>query len=400
MQNAATHTETNKWTNPRLGLPTSKSKLIGVLSVLIGFGIVAAFVLAWTMAPASSLNPALNNPPVSSGDALSVSASRRSDPGITFEQNARDLANSNTPEANQMLLQTLKQSEPASRRSFVLSLLKNVSPAAVPGLMTALSDSDSGVRAGAAQVLGMRREREAIAALSAATRDPDATVRREAVVALGSLGAWEVLPRLEQLQVNEPNYAVRQAASAAKESFKREIAQAIGVPTTALRDISVSTGNLVQIYAATSSHLYALYGNTWTRISPVPDLPIAIATGSDPAFLYLATVSSGLYRSFNGGETWEHVQFGLQTPTQLSVTAIVIDPQNSHHVYIALVSEGAETVPQNPLGISESRDGGTTWWAMENAPTDVVITQLVLDPQEGSYLFGMTSDTPWRYALP
>lgn len=39
-------------------------------------------------------------------------------------------------------------------------------------------------------------------------------------------------------------------------------------------------------------------------MSRLPDAPLAIATGGDPNLIYLATVSSGLYRSIDGGDTW------------------------------------------------------------------------------------------------
>ena len=398
MQDATVHTET-KLQKLRLPLPTLQSKLLGVLSVLIGVIIVATFVLVWT-APATNFNT-LNNSQIPPGNALGSSAPDRNDDSATFERNPRNLADSNSPDAFPTLLQSLKRNNPLSQRVVVLTALKDASPAVVPALIIALNDGDAGVRAGAAQVLGLRREYQAIAALTAATRDPDANVRREAVTSLGSVGAWEVLPRLEQLQVTDTDYFVRQAAIAAKEWFKNEIAQAIGVLVPELRDVSVTTGNAPQIYAVTTNNLYLLHGNaSWTLVSRLPDAPLAIATGIDPMLIYLATVSSGLYRSFDGGETWNHVEFGLQTPTHLTVTAIVVDPQNSRQVYIALASRGAELGIKDPLGISVSKDGGATWRALENSPTGLITSRLVIDPLERGYLFGMTSDTPWRYTLP
>ncbi|MCE0523440.1 MAG: HEAT repeat domain-containing protein [Methylacidiphilales bacterium] len=50
-----------------------------------------------------------------------------------------------------------------------------------------LEDKDPVLRAGAARVLGLAAQPDAIDALAAATKDPDQTVRRAAVVALGSI---------------------------------------------------------------------------------------------------------------------------------------------------------------------------------------------------------------------
>lgn len=399
MQHSTVRTET-KWKNPRLILPTRQTRLLGALSVLMGFAIVMTFVFIW-IAPAINFNSVSSNARPIPGSALAANTVNPSDGLTTFELYTRNLADSNSLEAFPILIQSLQQNLPLARRSYVLAALKDASPAVVPALIAALNDGDVGVRAGAAQVLGMRHEYQAIAALTQATRDNDAGVRREAVASLGSLGAWEVLPRLDQLEVNEFDYYVREAAIATKELFKKEIAQAIGVLFPELRDLAVTTGNPPQIYAATTSNLYALEGPaSWRLVSRLPDAPLAIATGTDPELIYLATVTAGLYRSLDGGETWEHVQFGLRTPTQLSVTAIVVDPQNPLHVYLALAAQGTKPGVKDALGIFLSKNGGATWRSLENSPTGSIAKRLVIDPQDPGYLFGMTSDTPWRYELP
>lgn len=385
---------------PRPILPTS-IKLIGLVLGLLGLVLAAMLVVAWWMVrvpgPAAPLN---DSNPVPPKIAYAVSDSNQRGDLSNFEQNARELAATNSPEAFQTLLDSLKQGKPLAQRDMVLTALKDASPAVVPALMLGLNNMDAGVRAGASQVLGLRREHQAIAALIDATRDPVASVRRQAITSLVALDAWQVLPRLEQLAVMEPNYDVRQSAIAAKESFKQTMAQAIGVLPPALRDISVTTGDTPHIYAITSNDLYAYHGTVWTLVSRLPDAPLAIATGEDPTLIYLSTVSSGLYRSHDGGEIWEYVTFGLQTATNLTVTAIVVDPHDSRRMYIALVSPGAERGNKDPLGIRVSYDGGATWWQLDDSPIDVITTRLVMDPQWPDYLFGMTIDTPWRYALP
>jgi len=383
---------------PRPILPTLKTRRIDLVLGLIGLVLVAVLVVVWwtAHAPSSAAPSAASN---SAPSGITSAPGLRGD--LTdFEQNATSLSASNSPAAFLVLIQSLKQSEPLSKRSIVLTALKDAAPLVTPELINALDDSDPGVRAGAAQVLGLRREDQAIAALIDATRDPDANVRREAVKSLSALDAWQALPRLEQLVVNEPNSDVRQAAIAAEKSFKNKIAQAIGVLTPDLRDISATTGDVPQIYAVTTSNFYARHGNAWTLVGRLPDVPLAIATGNDSNLIYLATISAGLYRSLDGGETWEHVQFGIQTPTHLTATAVVADSQNSRQVYVALASSGAESGTKDPLGISVSNDGGTTWEILGNSPMDVVTTRLVIDPQSHNYLFGMAGDASWRYALP
>ncbi len=389
----------NPWQRPIL--PTPKIKRIDAVWGAIGLVLAVMLVFVWwTVRAPSPTAPLSNSNQVLQGNAHAAIVSVRRGDLSDFEQNARNLAAANSPASLQTLTQFLKQSEPLSQRSIVLTALKDASPAVVPVLMTGLNDPDQGVRAGVAQVLGLRLEYPAIAALTEATRDQNASVRREAVKSLGAIDAWQALPRLEQLLVNEENSDVRQAASVAKEAFMQQMALEIGVPASQLRDLSVTTGNLPRIYAVTSTDLYTRHGTEWTLVSRLPDAPQALATGNEPTLIYLATVSAGLYRSLDGGETWEYVQFGLQTPTHLTITAIVVDPQNSQQVYIALASPGAEPGVKDPMGITVSKDDGATWSFLEDSPMDAVITRLVIDPQWQGNMFGMAADTPWRYALP
>jgi hypothetical protein len=383
----------NRLPHLRPVLPTPETKPIDWVLGLVGLVLAVTLLGAWWIVRSPSSTAVLNTTNPAAQEKAPVL-----NPSI--EQNASDLASAQSTEAFQMLIQSLKQSEPLSQRSIAIATLKDASPTVVPMLITALNDQDASVRAGAAQALGLRREYQAIAALTTATRDYDVNVRREAVTSLGVIDAWQVLPRLEQLFVNEPDNAVRDAAIGAKESFEKEMAQAIGVPVPELRDISVTTGDVPQIYAVTLSNLYARNGTAWTLVSRLPDAPLSMATGNNTNLIYLATVSNGLYRSLNGGQTWEHILFGLGTPTQLTVTAIAVDPQNSRQVYIALVSPGVEPGTQNSLGISVSKDSGATWSFLENSPMDVITTRLVIDPQLHGYLFGITMDAPWRYTLP
>jgi hypothetical protein len=393
------HTDIHKnspWQRLRPVLPPPQIKLIDLILALIGLVISATFAIVWWTAhapsPAASLILPLQAPLGKAGASANVDSPN-------YAQITRNQVASDSPVVFQELMQSLKTGESLLQRGILLAELKEASPAIVPVLITALNDRDAGVRAGAAQLLGMRREYQAIAVLTAATRDPVASVRQQAITALGAIDAWQVLPRLEQLEVNEPDYEVRQAAMAAKETFKSGMAQAIGVLVPELRDISVTTGDVPQIYAVTTSNLYARDGTAWTLVSRLPDAPLAIATGADKTLIYLATVNTGLYRSLDSGATWDPVEFGLQTPTQLTVTAIAVDPQNSRRVYIALASTGAEPGSKDSLGISVSEDGGATWWSLENSPMNINTTRLVIDPQLPGILFGITTDEPWRLML-
>ncbi|MBI5303031.1 MAG: HEAT repeat domain-containing protein [Chloroflexi bacterium] len=324
----------------------------------------------------------------------------RAENAPTIEQNARQLATVDTLDAYHSLLPGLKQNETPSHRELSLTLLKGASSKVVPVLLDALNDSDAGVRAGAAQVLGMRREYRAIAALAAATHDPHARVRAEAALSLGEIYAWQNLSRLEVLQVNEDSLEVREAAQSAVSMIKAEIAKELGVPDYRVRDISVTRSTHPMLYAVTGSDLYVRRGTTWDFISRLPDAPLDLVTGPDGKIIYLATANSGLYHSSDGGIMWQHLQFGLHTPTQLTMTAITVDAQNAHQLYAALVGSSMYPGMLDPLGVFSSSDNGNTWVWLPGSPIHALTTNLIVDADSPGYLFGLANGKPWRYALP
>ena len=317
----------------------------------------------------------------------------------SFEQNARQLAAAGSDHAYQTLIQTLKEGKPSSHREITIQLLTDASPQIVPILISALNDPDAGVRAGAAEVLGLRHADNAIAALETATHDPKAQVRLQAAIALGQVNAWQDLPRLVELQVNEGNPYVRAAARAAEQMIKARIAHEIGVLESQVLAVSATTSNPPQLYAVTANDLYARHGATWKEIHSIPDIPLALATGLDANVLYLSTETSGLYRSADGGATWQPITFGPSAPTELTITAIAVSPRDSQCVYAALAVPGTATHRLDALGIAVSSDGGKSWRWLPGAPTHVVTTRLSVDPTAPGNLYGIADDTPWRYEL-
>ena len=92
---------------------------------------------------------------------------------------------------------------------------------------------------------------------------------------------------------------------------------------------------------------------SWT--SAATGLPTIQAVAVDPVTpttLYLGTSSSGVYKSANGGNSWNAFNTGL---TNLNVQALVVDPQNSSNVYAGALSSGAN------LSLFKSANGGTNW---------------------------------------
>ena len=63
----------------------------------------------------------------------------------------------------------------------------------------------------------------------------------------------------------------------------------------------------------------------------------------------------GVYKSTDAGKTWEHL--GLENTQQIS--RIIIHPENPNVVYVA--AQGAINGPTKERGIYKSIDGGKSW---------------------------------------
>ena len=104
-------------------------------------------------------------------------------------------------------------------------------------------------------------------------------------------------------------------------------------------------------------------GNNWTQINNgLNSLETNVLTvdPNDSDVLYLGTDDDGIYKSINGGEKWEK----LIPSASFGVGDIVVDPQNSNNVYMGTVDYFRLSESRGVLGdfgVYKSTDGGTTW---------------------------------------
>jgi hypothetical protein len=109
-------------------------------------------------------------------------------------------------------------------------------------------------------------------------------------------------------------------------------------------------------------------GTVWTPIfdsQPVASIGALEVAPSNPQIIYAGTGESdirsdlasgdGVYKSTDGGETWKNC--GLKDTRQIS--RIVVDPANANVVYVAAL--GHAYAPNPERGVYRSRDGGETW---------------------------------------
>jgi photosystem II stability/assembly factor-like uncharacterized protein len=151
-------------------------------------------------------------------------------------------------------------------------------------------------------------------------------------------------------------------------------------------------------------------GRTWTPIfdsaSSASIGAIAVAP-SDPNTIYVGTgeadmrdsiqFGDGMYRSNDGGKTWKHV--GLEDTKQIG--RIIVDPKNSNLVYVAAL--GNAYGPNADRGVYRTHDGGVTWEKVLFRNNDVGAIDLNFDPTNSQIIYAALWNVrrpPWFIYAP
>ena len=102
----------------------------------------------------------------------------------------------------------------------------------------------------------------------------------------------------------------------------------------------------------------------------------------------------GVYKSVDGGETWANV--GL--PDSQHIGRIVIDPRDSNRVFVAAL--GALYTPNEERGLYRTLDGGETWERVLGISADVGIVDVALDPNSPDHMVAASYERrrrPWDF---
>ncbi|HTP67675.1 MAG TPA: hypothetical protein VMJ35_02120 [Dongiaceae bacterium] len=136
------------------------------------------------------------------------------------------------------------------------------------------------------------------------------------------------------------------------------------------------------------------YGTTWNPIfddQPSGSVGAIAVAGSDSNTIYVGSgeglqrpdlaVGDGVYKSTDAGKTWTHL--GLRDAQQ--ITAIVVDPKNADHVFVA--AEGHPYGPNAERGVFRSLDGGKTFEKVLYKDENTGAADIVMDPGNPQVLF-------------
>jgi photosystem II stability/assembly factor-like uncharacterized protein len=146
-------------------------------------------------------------------------------------------------------------------------------------------------------------------------------------------------------------------------------------------------------------------GRTWAPISDGAGIvsvgAMAIAA-SDPKIIYVGSgqthprydiaAGDGMYRSSDGGATWQHL--GLREVRHIG--RIVVDPRNANIVTVAAM--GALFGGSQHRGVYRSVDGGKSWTQPLFVDERTGVVDLAADPQRPSIMFAaawQARDWPW-----
>ena len=107
-------------------------------------------------------------------------------------------------------------------------------------------------------------------------------------------------------------------------------------------------------------------GNNWTQINNGLDsleTNILTVDPNNSETLYLGTDDDGVYKSTDGGDSWKKLTVS-SIPKSFGVGDIIVDPQNSNNIYVGTVDYFRLSESRGVLGdfgVYKSTDGGTTW---------------------------------------
>jgi len=136
------------------------------------------------------------------------------------------------------------------------------------------------------------------------------------------------------------------------------------------------------------------YGRTWKPIfdsqptGSIGDVAVAV---SNPNTVYVASgegiqrpdlsVGNGMYKSTDAGKTWSHL--GLTDGQQIG--GIAIDPTNENRVFAAVL--GHPYGPNTERGVYRTTDGGKTWDKVLYKDENTGAVQVVIDPKDPNTVY-------------
>ena len=133
-----------------------------------------------------------------------------------------------------------------------------------------------------------------------------------------------------------------------------------------------------RLFASTATAFYLSEdgGVTWTNVLNYPAWTVTIDP-ADPSTVYATARTQGIFRSSDGGHTWQSINNGVTVLSMGRSAPVIIDASNRQTLYVG--SEGG--------GVFKSLDGGSHWFAVNSGLSDLTVLGLAMDPANPEVLY-------------
>ena len=147
-------------------------------------------------------------------------------------------------------------------------------------------------------------------------------------------------------------------------------------------------------------------GRTWTPIfdaEPIASIGAMAVAPSDPNVIYVGSgeadmrddisYGNGMYKSTDAGQTWARI--GLEDSRQIG--RIVVDPQNPNRLFVAALGHAYGANAER--GVFRSIDGGQSWQKVLFKDENTGAIDLALDPRDPRVIYAalwQTRRPPWE----
>jgi photosystem II stability/assembly factor-like uncharacterized protein len=136
------------------------------------------------------------------------------------------------------------------------------------------------------------------------------------------------------------------------------------------------------------------YGRTWAPIfddQPTGSIGDLAVAESNPNIIYVGTgeglqrpdlsTGNGIYKSTDGGATWRNM--GLGNAQQIG--SVIVDPKDANRIFVAAL--GHPYGPNEERGVYRSTDGGATWQRVLYKDENTGAIQVEFDPANSQTIY-------------
>ena len=112
---------------------------------------------------------------------------------------------------------------------------------------------------------------------------------------------------------------------------------------------------------------------------------------NDGEDILIGTSAGGVFRSTNSGTDWEAIGEDF---SNMSIGSIAFNPQNVNDIYVGTGDPNISGTPKTGNGVYKSTDGGVTW--EHKGPSEVgVVSKLLVHPTQSNIVYMASMGTPY-----